>query len=115
MGKYKVRIEETSARTVIIEAKNENDAVDKIRDLYRNCEIILDENDFIDADIECRGLADETDKELFIEVQVPIKRTCCNCCYAGEKEGNLFCNLGDGPCYKQPITDDTSCEEFEEI
>ena len=74
MGKYKVRIEETSARTVIIEAKNENDAVDKVRDLYRNCEIILNENDFIDADIECRELADETDKELFIEVINPTKK-----------------------------------------
>lgn len=45
--KYEVRISEELARTIEVEAENENEAYDKAHDMYRNCEVVLDSNDFV--------------------------------------------------------------------
>ena len=29
---------------------------------------------------------------------------CYECVYAGEKDGNFFCNFGDSPKYNEEIT-----------
>ena len=52
MQKYQVEINETLSRIIEIEAENENDAVSKIKDLYRKEEIVLDSNDYLDTEIE---------------------------------------------------------------
>jgi hypothetical protein len=44
--KYKVEIEETLLRTVEIEAESAADAETKVRQLYRNEEIVLSADDF---------------------------------------------------------------------
>ncbi len=49
--KYIVEITETLQRQIIVEARNEEEAVKLIEDAYNNEEIILDENNFADVDI----------------------------------------------------------------
>ena len=52
MQKYQVEINETLSRIIEVEAENENDAVSKIKDLYRKEKIVLDSNDYLDTKIE---------------------------------------------------------------
>ena len=52
MKKYQVEINETLSRIIEVEAENGNDAVSKIKDLYRKEEIVLDSNDYLDTKIE---------------------------------------------------------------
>ena len=52
MAKYQVEINETLSRIIEVEAENENDAVSKIKDLYRKEEIVLDSNNYLDTKIE---------------------------------------------------------------
>ena len=52
--KYKVEIEEIVRRTVEIEAASEVDAEMQVRQLYRDCKIVLDADDFIgEPTIKC--------------------------------------------------------------
>ena len=55
MQKYQVEIDETLSRIIEVEAENENDAVSKIKDLYRQEKIVLDSNDYLDTEIEIYG------------------------------------------------------------
>ena len=52
MQKYQVEINETLSRIIEVEAENENDAVSKIKELYRKEEIVLDSNDYLNTKIE---------------------------------------------------------------
>jgi hypothetical protein len=47
LNKYKVMITETLCRSVSVEAKDVDDAIDKVEARYNNSEVILDESDFI--------------------------------------------------------------------
>lgn len=49
MAKYAVRVVETLARTVIVEADDFNDAVQKAIDAHSEAEIVLDADDFDDS------------------------------------------------------------------
>jgi hypothetical protein len=46
MKNYNVEIHETSSRIVTVKAKDEDVAVDKVRELYEGSTYILDYNDF---------------------------------------------------------------------
>ena len=50
--KYKVEITETLQRTVEVEAKDEDEAYQIVNDMYRNEEIVLSADDYIDTKIE---------------------------------------------------------------
>ena len=47
MKKYRIEITETLSRTIEAEAESEEVAVEKVRLLYRNGDIILDASDYI--------------------------------------------------------------------
>lgn len=49
MAKYAVRVVETLARTVIVEAENFEEATQKVIDAHSKSEIILDADDFDDS------------------------------------------------------------------
>lgn len=52
--KYKVEIEEILRRTVEVEALSQDDAEMQVRQLYRDCKIILDADDFTgESAIKC--------------------------------------------------------------
>ena len=52
MKKYDVEITETLSRVLEIEAENENDAISKVKEMYRKEKIVLDYNDYIDTEID---------------------------------------------------------------
>ncbi len=44
--KYKVNVEEILSRIVEVEANSEDEAEEKVREMYRNEDIVLDASDF---------------------------------------------------------------------
>ena len=66
--KYVVRIEETLAKHVIVEANNADDAVNIAEIAYQNGNIELDYDDFCNTDIRWEGEADEEDIKWYEEV-----------------------------------------------
>ena len=44
--KYKVNVEELLSRIVEVEAENEKEAEEKVREMYMNEDIVLDASDF---------------------------------------------------------------------
>ena len=51
MSKYAVQIKETLSRTVIADAASFLDAAAKVTSAYKNCDIVLDADDFDDREI----------------------------------------------------------------
>ena len=49
---YNVLIKEILERSVEVKANNEEEAIDKARKLYRNCEVILDWNELGEVTFE---------------------------------------------------------------
>ncbi|HMV15420.1 MAG TPA: DpnD/PcfM family protein [Chitinophagales bacterium] len=52
METFKIEIQEFLSRIVEIEAENIDDAVLKVKEMYRQEEIVLSENDYITTEIE---------------------------------------------------------------
>lgn len=50
METYKIEVKETLSRIIEIKATSEDEAFSKIRDLYRNEEIVLDSDDYVDTE-----------------------------------------------------------------
>lgn len=59
MKTYEVTIKETLIRTVEVEAESEDDAKDKVQELYDNCDIILSADDFDSMDMSVEEVHDE--------------------------------------------------------
>lgn len=68
--KYLVRVTETSVHTVIVEAKNEQDAEDKVNQAYDDGQIVLDYDDFDEYEIETLRKATDFDNSLYDELEV---------------------------------------------
>jgi len=50
METFKIEVKETLSRIIEIEANSMDEAYSKVREMYRNEEIVLDENDYVDTD-----------------------------------------------------------------
>ena len=48
---WNVEITETLQRTVKVTAETADEAWEMVREMYRNCEVVLDSEDFIDSEI----------------------------------------------------------------
>ena len=57
MKSYKVEIIEILRRTVTVDARDYDDAINKVREVWRRSEIVLDADDFIEAGFEVIGVA----------------------------------------------------------
>ena len=51
MTKYRIEVAEILSRIVEIEADDEDDAIEKVRQMYRDCDIVLDSSDYIETNI----------------------------------------------------------------
>ena len=51
MKKFKVLVEEKLSRTVEVKAVDEGQALDIVKQMYKNCEIVLDYTDFAGVEI----------------------------------------------------------------
>ena len=56
MTKYRIEVKEVLSRIVETEAACEEEAVEIVRRMYRNCDIVLDASDYKDTEI---GVKDE--------------------------------------------------------
>ena len=54
MKKYRIEVTEVLNRIVETEAESEDAAVEKIRKMYRNCEIVLDASDYVETEISVK-------------------------------------------------------------
>ena len=54
MTKYRVVITEVLSRTIETEAESEAEAVDMVRQMYQNCDIVLDASDYIETKISAK-------------------------------------------------------------
>ena len=54
MMKYRIEITETLSRTIETEADSEETAVEKVRQMYRKCDIILDASDYVQTEISVK-------------------------------------------------------------
>ena len=52
MKKFKVLVEETHARMIEVKAVDESQALDIVKQMYKNCEIVLDYEDFVNVEIK---------------------------------------------------------------
>ena len=52
MSKFNIEITETLQKTVEVEADNKEDAMHKVMKMYKNSDVILDENDFVDLNFK---------------------------------------------------------------
>ena len=58
MKKFTVEITETLRKSVTVEAYDERDAYNKVREAWKKCEYVLDADDFLEAGFQVMGLAD---------------------------------------------------------
>ena len=52
MKTYEVEIEEVLQRRVRVDAENEEEAIKQVKEKYKNEEIVLDYNDFVNLDFK---------------------------------------------------------------
>lgn len=50
MERFKIEVKETLIRVVDIEADSIDDAFSKVREMYRDEEIVLDSDDYVDTE-----------------------------------------------------------------
>ena len=46
MKKYSIEVLEVLSRIVEVEASDEEDAIERVRQMYRECDIVLDDSDY---------------------------------------------------------------------
>ena len=56
MKSYEVKITETLRRTVTVEARDYDEAIDKVREAWRRSEYVLNADDFLEAGFEIVGV-----------------------------------------------------------
>ena len=49
MTKYRIEVTEVLSCIVETEAESEDDAIETVRRMYRNCDIILDASDYVET------------------------------------------------------------------
>ncbi|MBR6195430.1 MAG: DpnD/PcfM family protein [Prevotella sp.] len=54
MKKYSIEVLEVLSRIVEVEASDEEDAIEKVRQMYRKCEIVLDDSDYKATEISAK-------------------------------------------------------------
>ena len=55
MKKYSIEVLEMLSRIVEVEAADEEDAIERVRQMYRKCEIVLDDSDYKVTEISVKG------------------------------------------------------------
>ena len=54
MKKYSIEVMEILSRIVDVEAVDENDAIERVRQMYRKCQIVLDDSDYKETEISVK-------------------------------------------------------------
>ena len=54
MKKYSIEVLEVLSRIVEVEASDKEDAIERVRQMYRKCEIVLDDSDYIETEFSVK-------------------------------------------------------------
>ena len=54
MKKYSIEVLEVLSRIVEVEASDDKNAIDKVRQMYRKCEIVLDDSDYKETEFSVK-------------------------------------------------------------
>ncbi len=54
MKKYSIEVLEVLSRIVEVEASDEEDAIEQVRQMYRKCDIVLDDSDYIETEFSVK-------------------------------------------------------------
>ena len=54
MKKYSIEVLEVLSRIVEVEASDKEDAIERVRQKYRKCEIVLDDSDYIETEFSVK-------------------------------------------------------------
>ncbi len=54
MKKYSVKVQEVLSRIVDVEAVDEDDAIERVRRMYRKCQIVLDDSDYKETEFSVK-------------------------------------------------------------
>ena len=70
MKQYKIEVKETLSRIVIVDSDSQEDALDQVRALYRDEEVVLDSDDHVDTEYIVIPFFKETQdfKKFLIEI-----------------------------------------------
>ena len=55
MTKYRINITETMSRTIETEADSDKIAMEKVKLMYRNCDIVLDASDYVGTEFSVKS------------------------------------------------------------
>lgn len=55
MKKYSIEVLEVLSRIVEVESSDEKDAIERVRKMYRKCDIVLDDSDYKVTEISVKG------------------------------------------------------------
>ena len=55
MKKFSIEVLEVLSRIVEVEAVDEDDAIERVRQMYRKCEIVLDDSDYKMTEFSAKG------------------------------------------------------------
>ena len=54
MKKYSIEVLEVLSRIVEVEASDEEDAIEQVRQMYRKCEIVLNDSDYKETEFSVK-------------------------------------------------------------
>ena len=54
MKKYRIEVTEVLSRIIEMDAENEDEAVEMVRQMYRNCDLVLDASDYVETEISVK-------------------------------------------------------------
>ncbi len=54
MTKYRIEVTEVLSRIVETDAENEDDAVEMVRQMYRNCDLVMDASDYVETEFSVK-------------------------------------------------------------
>ena len=54
MKKFRIEVTEVLSRIVETDAESEEDAVETVRRMYQNCDIVLDASDYVETEIDVK-------------------------------------------------------------
>jgi hypothetical protein len=54
MKKYSIEVLEVLSCIVEVEASDEEDAIEQVRQMYRKCDIVLDDSDYIETEFSVK-------------------------------------------------------------
>ena len=54
MQTYQVKIEEKLSTLIIVEAETQEEAIEKVKDMYNDCEVVLSADDFMEVSFKIK-------------------------------------------------------------